>query len=132
MTCYSLDVFYNILHIVVIFFNLFGWIIKRTRLWHFYLINITAFSWVILGFWYGFGYCFLTDWHWDVKESCGERDLPNNYIAYFLKEYLNITFSEFIVDLITAICFVSVFFLSWIFFIKFNGHLSVGVVTHFT
>ena len=43
------------------------------------------FSWIVLGFWKGFGYCFLTDWHYDILRALGESDLPNSYISLLVK-----------------------------------------------
>ncbi|MBT3271653.1 MAG: DUF2784 family protein, partial [Spirochaetales bacterium] len=51
-------------HSCVIIFNLTGWIWRKTRIPHLILIGLTAFSWFVLGIWYGFGYCPSTDWHW--------------------------------------------------------------------
>ena len=45
---------------------------------------LTFISWVGFGYYYGFGYCFLTDWHWQLKEKAGETDLPLSYIKLVL------------------------------------------------
>jgi hypothetical protein len=62
------DSFFIIFHSVLICFNLFGWIPKALRKWNLFSLILTTFSWFILGIFYGFGYCFLTDWHWEVRE----------------------------------------------------------------
>jgi hypothetical protein len=46
---------------------------------------ITLFSWGVLGIWYGFGYCFLTDWHYQVLRELGETGMPNSYIAFLIE-----------------------------------------------
>ena len=77
----GLDVFFFIFHTAVIFFNMFGWVRRSWRKWHVALVLVTAFSWFGLG-WvmgYGVGYCFCTDWHWQVRQAAG---LNVNYTSY--------------------------------------------------
>ncbi len=100
-----LDLLFLWLHIVIILFNLFGWIWIRTRKWHFWLMIATIFSWLVLGLRYGLGYCFLTDWHWDIKRKLGETNLPNSFVKYFLDEYTPLNVSVQSVDVITGISF---------------------------
>ena len=106
-----LDAILTFLHIAIIFFNLFGWIWPRTRTWHLYLVAFTWISWLILGLKYGFGYCFLTDWHWRVKRQLGEFDLPNSFVHY-LFEKGHISMEPVITDYLTVISFVIATFLS--------------------
>ena len=80
---YALDYFFSFLHIGFTLFNLVGWIWRRTRRIHLITILLTAASWFILGIWYGWGYCFLTDWQWAIKEKLGERNLPSSFVKYF-------------------------------------------------
>ncbi|NER18175.1 DUF2784 domain-containing protein [Spongiivirga citrea] len=79
-----LHYFFLSFHSLFILFNLFGWIWRKTRKWNFITLMLTLFSWVVLGIWRGFGYCFLTDWHYDVLNKLGETDLPRSYIAYLV------------------------------------------------
>jgi hypothetical protein len=65
----------------------------------------TIFSWLILGFRYGLGYCFLTDWHWDIKRKLGETDMPASFIKYFIDRYTPFEWSASVVDQLTAIIF---------------------------
>ncbi|NPA34065.1 MAG: DUF2784 domain-containing protein [Chlorobi bacterium] len=109
----TLDIILEVVHIVVVVFNLIGWIFPTTRFLHWISVNITAFSWLIMGFFYGFGYCFLTDWHWKVKAQLGRMPSENSFITYFLHK-LGVIIDGSTVDLITAIAFASVFILSWI------------------
>ncbi|HUR31773.1 MAG TPA: hypothetical protein VMZ69_10110 [Saprospiraceae bacterium] len=44
---------------------------EKTRKAHLLVIDLTIASWFIIGLWKGFGYCFLTDWHWRIKEKLG-------------------------------------------------------------
>lgn len=74
-------------HTILILFNLLGWLFPKTRKWHFYSLLITLFSWGILGVWYGFGYCFLTDWHYQVLRQLGETGMPSSYIAFLIEKF---------------------------------------------
>jgi len=77
-----LDIFFTAFHLFLIFFNLFGWCLKKTRKLNFITVNLTVFSWFVLGLWYGLGYCPLTDWHYQVKYALGASNLPSSYIKY--------------------------------------------------
>ena len=117
--CQFLNFFYEALHLLVVFSNLLLWMFKKSRLFHFYLVNLTMFSWVGLGWWYGFGYCFLTQWHWEIKKECGESSqLPNSFISYLLNEYFHFFPKSLYVDIVTAVSFILVFSLSWVFYIR--------------
>jgi len=107
-----LDIFFLVFHTLIILFNLSGWIWKKTRLANLVVLSITAFSWFILGIWYGFGYCFCVDWHWAVKMKLGEYDLPNSYIKYLLDLMTGLNWNATLVDIITFAFFFSALFAS--------------------
>src|ERR1019366_4368421 len=69
-----LNIFFFVFHTIFTLFNIVGWIFPKTRKLHLITISLTAFSWFILGNWYGWGYCFCTDWHWMVREKLGYKD----------------------------------------------------------
>jgi ammonia channel protein AmtB len=100
-----LDGFLTIVHLSIILFNLFGWIPKVTRKAHLISILLTAGSWFVLGIWYGMGYCPFTDWQWKVKSQLGEKNLPSNFIEYFLKKITNHDFSTNFINNLIAACF---------------------------
>lgn len=102
-----LDILFFWLHVVVILFNLLGWIWPKMRKLHLIVVSATLFSWLILGLRYGFGYCFLTDWHWNIKRALGEEDLPASFITYFFNEYTPIHVTDSQADLITLVCFAT-------------------------
>ncbi|MEX2349563.1 MAG: DUF2784 domain-containing protein [Flavobacteriaceae bacterium] len=81
-----LNIFFYVFHTVLIVFNLIGWIFPKTRKLHFYSLLITLFSWGVLGIWYGFGYCFLTDWHYQILRKLGETGMPSNYISFLIEK----------------------------------------------
>jgi hypothetical protein len=78
--------FFYAFHTVLIIFNLFGWIPARTRKLNLLTLLTTFVSWIILGFWKGWGYCFLTDWHYSVLRKLGEKDMPRSYIAFLVEK----------------------------------------------
>lgn len=99
------DKFFFVFHIVLIVFNLLGWIPKKLRVWNFVTLSMTAFSWFVLGIFYGFGYCFLTEWHWRIREALGYTDESNSYIHFLLIQLFNISISERLVNILTAVFF---------------------------
>lgn len=100
-----LDALLTIVHLVLIGFNLLGWIWPGTRKLHLICVVATAFSWLILGFWFGLGYCPITDWQWQVKEKLGEQNLPNSFIKYWADNFTGKDIPPAIVDMATAILF---------------------------
>ncbi|MFZ6666239.1 DUF2784 domain-containing protein [Peijinzhouia sedimentorum] len=97
-----LNIFFFVFHTALILFNLFGWLFRKTRKPHFYSILLMLFSWLILGFWKGFGYCFLTDWHYQILRKLGERDLPNSYISFLVKTLTGWLPDNLLVDQVTV------------------------------
>ncbi len=93
-----LDALLSLLHFLLIAFVLTGWALKRTRRAHLTLMGLTAFSWLGLGYWYGLGYCPLTDWHWQVKRKLGETGLPSSYIKYYLDSTTGSDWNSSLVD----------------------------------
>lgn len=114
-----LDFFFTIFHLLIVGFNLVGWIWKRTRRLHFVLVLFTAGSWLILGIWYGLGYCPVTDWQWQIKEHLGETNLPNSFIKYYADKLTGSNVSSDFIDGATAIGFAIAAILSvYLNFIK--------------
>ena len=111
-----LNCFFFSFHTALIFFNTFGWIFHKTRKWNLVTLLLTAFSWFVLGIWYGWGYCFCTDWHWDVRKHLGYHDESNSYIQFLAQKLTGINFSIQLVNSVTAI----VFFISLALSILFN------------
>jgi len=97
------DYFFTIFHLFIILFTLLGWIWHRTRKLHFILIFFTLSSWFLLGIWFGIGYCPITDWQWQIKESLGEQNLPSSFIKYFADKITGTNINADIVDLFTGI-----------------------------
>lgn len=96
------NVFFYAFHSALIIFNLFGWLHPRMRKLNLISLLVTFGSWFLLGLWKGWGYCFLTDWHYEVLRALGERDMPSSYIAFLVKKITGITPSIELVDLFTV------------------------------
>lgn len=96
------DFLYTALHLVIIGFNLLGWIWPLTRKFHLISVLLTAASWLLLGLWYGIGYCPITDWQWQVKAKLGEQDLPASFIKYYADKLSGRDVPATLVDLVTA------------------------------
>ena len=107
-----LDSFFTLLHVVIIGFNLLGWLWKSALRFHLYSVLLTAASWLLLGIWYGIGYCPITDWQWQVKEKLGEQNLPNSFIKYQLDKVAGADFNPKVIDTVTAVSFAVVTLLS--------------------
>ena len=89
----TLDYFFIIFHGVVILINVFGWIPVRTRKVQRVVLVATLLSWFVLGAFYGWGYCFLTDWHWDVLTELGTRPTQSVYVQYLLHRLFGVNIS---------------------------------------
>jgi hypothetical protein len=95
-----------------VLFFLVGWIPKRTRIAHVITVLGIAFSWFIIGIWKGMGYCFLTDWHWQIKEQLGETNLPNGFIIYIVSKLAGNRFSPQLINSVTGIVFAIIFLIT--------------------
>jgi len=110
-----LNIFFFFFHTVLMLFNCFGWAWKRTRRWNLFTLLLTASSWFIVGIWYGWGYCFCTDWHWDVREKMGLHDQSPSYVHFLLLKLTGINFQKDMVDKVTLVVFfVSLGLSSWL------------------
>lgn len=109
-----LDLFFTIFHILLILFNLFGWIPKKTRLANLITLILTAGSWTILGIFYGLGYCPLTAWHFRILEKMGKNNLPDSYIKYLIDNFFNTDMNAYTIDILTLIFFFVAFSFSLI------------------
>lgn len=88
------DIGLNILHSGLILFVMLAWIPSKTRRAHLIALFLVLFSWIALGYWYGFGYCVLTDWHWAIKKHLGETDLPTSFIGYVVQKLFGTALSD--------------------------------------
>ncbi len=114
-----LDLFLTFIHLIIIGFNLFGWVSPFTRKAHFICVIATAASWFLLGIWFGIGYCPVTDWQWQVKSKLGEHNLPASFIKYYADKISEKNISAAFIDRVTVISFaVSAMLSVYVNFIK--------------
>ena len=100
------DIALTLVHLIIIGFNLFGWIFPATRKAHFICVILTAFCWFVLGIWFGWGYCPVTDWQWHIKERLGETNLPGSFITYYADKITGRQFSDAFINIITLVLFL--------------------------
>jgi hypothetical protein len=107
-----LDILLTLAHFVLIGFNLLGWIWQKTRKAHLITVAATAFSWFVLGIWFGWGYCPITQWQWQVKKKLGKTDLPNSFIKYYADKISGKDINPSVVDTATLFTFLAVILLT--------------------
>lgn len=98
-----LNSFFYVFHSGIVLFILSGWIWRGTRRFHLVLLIGTAFSWFILGIWYGFGYCPCTDWHWQVRTKLGYGDMPSSYLVFLVQKITGLEIPQPVMDVV-AVC----------------------------
>ena len=101
-----LNVFFHATHLLIIGFVLFGWAFKRARSIHLAVVALTIVSWFGLGFFFGWGYCFWTDWHWRVRDRLG-LSYPSSYIKLFADSLTGRSWDPLVIDILTTGAFVS-------------------------
>jgi hypothetical protein len=103
-----LDIFFVVFHTSIIFFNLFGWIWRKTRKFNLILLLITGSSWLFLGLIVGtLGYCPLTDWHFTILNKLGVSDLPSSYVKYLVDRLTGLDLNPSLVDNVTLYAFLA-------------------------
>ena len=107
-----IDIFFFVFHTTFILFNVFGWLVPRWRFVNFITLSLTAFSWFILGIWYGWGYCFCTDWHWWIREQLNYQNMGSSYIHFLILKFTSIDIAPNLVDIYTVIVFFTVYIIS--------------------
>ena len=93
-----MDIFFTVFHSILVLFNLLGWIWKKTRRLNLYCLLLTAGSWLILGIFYGLGYCPLTDWHFGILRKLGHTDLPDSYLGFLITRITGLQIEQSTVD----------------------------------
>ena len=107
-----LDLFFFVFHTGLTLFNLTGWIWRKTRKLNLITLLLTAFSWSVLGIWYGFGYCPCTDWHWEVRWELGYREMPNSYLKFLVDQLTGLNVDPAAVNIVAIVVFSAALLLS--------------------
>ncbi|ERP39169.1 DUF2784 family protein [Chitinivibrio alkaliphilus] len=103
-----LNLFFWYFHSAIILCTLLGWIDRRTRWIHRIVILLTWLSWFGGGIRYGFGYCFLTDWHWNIRRELGYAIPTDSFIHFLLMRVTGIHMHRYFVDGIAVLALVVV------------------------
>lgn len=106
-----LDWLLTALHLLVMSAFLLLWIWPSTRKLHLMLVCAVAVSWFGIGFWRGWGYCFITDLHWRIKHTLGDREASGSFIHY-LVQAAGIPASAQLTDRVVACVFATVVLLT--------------------
>jgi hypothetical protein len=96
----ALNVGFFVFHTAWIAFNCLGWAWRRTRPWHLGTIVLTALSWFGLGWWFGWGYCPCTEWHWQIRARMGFSD-PPSYVQLLIRELTGIELQPVVANVLT-------------------------------
>ena len=83
---------------------------RRTRRYQLTTVSLTAVSWFGLGFWYGWGYCPCTAWHWQVRSRLGLVD-PPSYIQLLVREVTGIALGARAADALALVSLAAATFL---------------------
>ena len=119
-----LNIFFFVFHTAFTLFNITGWMFHKTRKLNLVTLLLTAFSWFVLGIWYGWGYCFCTDWHWDVREKLGYHDEQQSYIHFLIVKLTGLNPDAKLVETGTVIVFtISLVMSLWLNFRDRRNHV---------
>lgn len=102
------DQAFFVVHLLLILFNMLGWIWQRTRVLHLVTLGMTAFSWFVLGAWYGWGYCLCTDWHFRIRRELGHADLESSYIQLLFRKLLGISLNHTVANTLAVGVFAGI------------------------
>lgn len=91
---------------------------KKTRLANLITLSLTAFSWFILGIWYGYGFCPSTEWHWQVRIKLGIYDMPSSYLKFLIDSMTGLNISEGAVNIFAFVFLILAFSVSIMINIK--------------
>ncbi len=109
-----LNLFFHLIHLSIISFFLFGWLFETMRLAHFILSLLTFISWFGVGFFYGFGYCFVTDIQWKIKKRLNQTPSTEFYIKYMIDKVTGLDTNPSIVNGMTTFVYFGILIISTI------------------
>lgn len=80
-----LNVGFFAFHTALILFNVLGWLWPRTRRLNLGTLLLTLASWILMGLFFGRGYCVCTDLHWRVRAAMGIHDHADSYLVLLVR-----------------------------------------------
>jgi Protein of Unknown function (DUF2784) len=102
------DAAFFVFHTLVIGFNMVGWAWKRTRAAHLVVLGLTAFSWFVMGAYYGWGYCLCTDWHFRIRRFRGVPVTESSFVQLMLGTTLGIHLDRQTADVLAVGVFAAI------------------------
>lgn len=103
-----LDQAFFVGHTLLILFNVVGWAWPATRVAHLVALGLTAFSWFVLGAWYGWGYCLCTDWHFRIRRELGYVDPESSYVQLLARHWFDVDMSLGTANSVAGVVFVGI------------------------
>ena len=97
------DNIFNILHILAILINCFGWAFSKTLKLNLSFLLLTISSWSILGLFFGIGFCFLTEVHSLALGLIGSPSINFSYLDYLLLVKLKIPISSNTISILSIL-----------------------------
>ena len=94
---------FHSVHLLVILFVATGWMVSALLPFHLALTGLTLMCWFILGLWFGFGYCPISDWHWKFKGALGDGQPQGSYIHFVLQHMRKNKISAAVVDKVVLV-----------------------------
>ena len=79
-----MDYMMHVVHLGLMSICIAGWMFEPTHLAHLTAVILVAFSWGVLGRFFGNQYCILTDTHWRIKLKLGQTPHTDSYVKYVL------------------------------------------------
>jgi len=113
---FFLNLVLHIIHLSIIGFFLFAWIIPEYRGLHLILSFSIFFSWFGLGLFYGFGYCLVTDLQWKLKKESGYDPETPYYIKYIADKTTGANINSKLSNMVTTYTFFVISILSIVLF----------------
>lgn len=95
-------------HTLLIAFNMVGWAWRRTRPAHLAVLGMTAFSWFVMGAYYGWGYCLCTDWHFRVRRLRGVPVTESSFVQLLIRRCLGISIGRATSDALAVGVFAAI------------------------
>lgn len=100
-----LDWTFFVLHGAFILFNMVGWAWQRTRVLHLITLALTTFSWFVMGMFWGWGYCVLTDWHTHIRRQLAYAEPEATFAQQFAGRLCGLPLDRTFADCITGSIF---------------------------
>lgn len=127
--------FFLVCHTALILFNALGRIWKKTRWANLISLLFTAGAWLLLGSFFGIGYCLLTNWHFEIVRQLGQTDIPYSCIRYFTERLIGFSRNALVTDIVAVGVVVIAWVLSVYLYIRerhktndnyYNGQARIG------